>query len=237
MHVTSENTGRIRKILGILILLISSAILVWGLWPTRERTANLILQVVSPEATSGLGSRFPPDHSGTFRLSTGTPALEPRRSRLSWPAVVREGDARQIHLQLDEAVEQVGEDFPSSVVGADYNLLAEARLDMAGVEVLPRETVSQPLRPGETVRFVWTAKPEDEGEFQGTVWLYFHFIPLNGFARESQQAISAQTIEIRTVDLLGMGGRTARVIGVCGVLLGIILIFDRRMTLVKIGRG
>ena len=106
---------------------------------------------------------------------------------------------------------------------------------MAGVEVVPRETISRPMLPGEPVSFFWTARPDNAGKFQGTVWLYFHFVPLGKSAQESQQAISAQTIEIRTVDLLGMGGETARVAGLWGLLLGLLLVVDLH-TFRKVGK-
>ena len=100
---------------------------------------------------------------------------------------------------------------------------------MAGVEVIPRDTISQPMLPGEPVSFFWTTRSDHSGEYQGTVWLYFHFIPLDENAQESQRAISAQNIQIRTVDLLGMGGRTARIAGLCGFLLGLYLVIDRQI--------
>jgi hypothetical protein len=106
-----------------------------------------------------------------------------------------------------------------------HHVLAEARLDLAGVQVDPPGLMSQTLLPGQRVDFSWSVKPEGVGTFRGNVWFYLRFIPING-GPESQRTISAQPIQIRSVDLLGLTGTPSRVLGVLGTLVGSALGLD-----------
>jgi hypothetical protein len=106
-----------------------------------------------------------------------------------------------------------------------HHVLAEARLDLAGVQVVPENLVSQTLLPGQRVDFHWSVKPEEVGTYRGNVWFYLRFIPINGGA-ESQRTISAQPIQIRSVDMLGLTGTPARLVGALGTLVGSALGLD-----------
>ncbi|MGE5224171.1 MAG: hypothetical protein ACM3PY_17155, partial [Omnitrophica WOR_2 bacterium] len=106
-----------------------------------------------------------------------------------------------------------------------HHVFAEARLDMAGVQVSPNEPVSQSLLPGQSVTFYWSVSPERVNTYRGTVWLFLRFLPIQG-GTESRQAISAQRIEIRSVDLFGLSGTWARVAGGAGTVIGAALGLD-----------
>jgi hypothetical protein len=56
--------------------------------------------------------------------------------------------------------------------------------------------------------------------------LHLDFIPLED-GEESRMTVTAQQIEIRVVDLLGLGGIPARLIGGAGSLIGFILWLDK----------
>ena len=156
---------------------------------------------------------------------------EGRLVTLEWPSRLRTGDADLVRLTLE--VDEAGNITPTAYyadhqitsqavlipnVYETHNVLAEARLDMAGLQVVPDDLVSQPLRPGETISFTWSVHTSEVGRFRGTVWLYLRFLPLDGSA-ESQKALLAQVIEIEAVNLLGLGGTAARLMGVIGVAL------------------
>jgi hypothetical protein len=90
--------------------------------------------------------------------------------------------------------------------------------------VRPSGTVSETLLPGQKVTFYWSIKPEEIGNYKGTVWFYLHFVPKAG-GIESRQALSAQTIEINSTALFGLKAGVARWLGLAGTFLGSILGF------------
>ncbi len=105
-----------------------------------------------------------------------------------------------------------------------HNVVAEARLDLAGVDVKPEGLVSEPLVRGQKVTFYWSIQPAEIGHFKGTVWFYLHFVP-RGAGEESRQALSAQTIEIDSTALLGLKAGWARWLGLAGTFFGSLLGF------------
>jgi hypothetical protein len=95
------------------------------------------------------------------------PAIpESRRLTLEFPPVMRTGDSTRIRLQLEiddrgnltptavvEGNEVVGEVVEIPNLYETHNVIAEARLDMAGMEVQPAGTISEPLTQGQPVTF------------------------------------------------------------------------------------
>jgi len=98
------------------------------------------------------------------------------------------------------------------------DVLAEARLEMAGMGVRPADTVSEPLLPGQRVTFFWSVHPSQVGRFTGTLWFYLRFVPKNG-GPERRQAILAQNIEIESSALFGLQAETARWLGLAGIFI------------------
>ncbi|HNT23933.1 MAG TPA: hypothetical protein PKM21_06200 [Anaerolineales bacterium] len=176
----------------------------------------------------------------------GSPAiLEARRLTLEWPPHLRAGDSDLVRLTLEvddlggitptaelEGHATVGETVYIPDVYATHSVFAEARLDLAGMEVSPAETISQALLPGQSVTYYWSVSSDDIGVYRGTVWLYLRFLPLDG-APASERPLSAQMIEIETVNLLGMGGTSARWLGTVGLFLGGMLGLDDLLKLAK----
>lgn len=164
------------------------------------------------------------------------PAVPERRMlTLEFPPSIRAGDSDLVRLTL--AVDEQGNLTPTALTAGNvtrgeivsipnvydtHNVLAEARLDMAGVEVRPPDTVSEPLLPGQTATFFWSVSPTEVGSFKGTVWFYLHFVPKDG-GQESRQALSAQVIEIESTALLGIQAGQARLLGLAGTFLSSIL--------------
>ena len=103
-------------------------------------------------------------------------------------------------------------------VYAANTVIAEARLDLGGMNVQPAETVSEPLLPGRGVTFFWSVQPVETGRFSGTVWFYLRFIPKNG-GPERRQTISAQAIEIESGTLFGIHPEPARWLGMASAFL------------------
>jgi hypothetical protein len=160
---------------------------------------------------------------------------ETRMLTLDFPPIIRAGDSDVIRLTLE--VDAHGNLTPSASVAGNvtqgqavsipnvydtHNVLAEARVDMAGMEIRPAEMVSQPLLPGQSATYFWSVRPLDVGKYRGTVWLFLHFVPKAG-GEESRQALSAQVIEIESTTLFGIRSEPARWLGMAGTFVSSLL--------------
>jgi hypothetical protein len=160
---------------------------------------------------------------------------------------MRTGDSTRIRLQLE--VDDRGNITPTAVVEGNvvtgevvkipnlyetHNVIAEARLDMAGMEVQPSGTISEPLSQGQAVTFYWSVRPKESGNYEGTAWLHLRFVPKGG-GEESSIPLSVQFIEIEAQSFLGfLNGGAARGVGVLGSVIGSILGFPFVDDLIKL---
>jgi hypothetical protein len=211
----------IRRVFLALVFAASLLLFAWSAFPAtvhakKQTISRGEMQLETPSAEPGLQS----------------PAvLEERLLTLEWPARLRQGDANRFVL-LTLAVKDNGVTLPTvSASGGEtieepvqipdiydtHNVMAEARLDIAGLAVAPDALVSVSLLPDETVEFKWNIRATETGAYRGTVWLYLRYLPLDGSA-ESRDALKAIDIEIRVVNFLGIGGPAARLMGVIGMI-------------------
>ena len=128
-------------------------------------------------ATQSSDSNYFLCHSTLHRLKNShpTPAQlapppaipESRRVTLEYPPKIRTGDLDVIRLTLE--VDTLGNLTPTAEVQGNlitgqivqipnlydtHNVIAEARLDLAGPEVRPSEAISEPLLPGSICNFL-----------------------------------------------------------------------------------
>ena len=187
------------------------------------------------EATAPLPSVLP---TSDLPVATPQPALpERRRLTLEFPPEVRAGDSDLVRLTLE--VDDLGDITPTAQTGGNvvtgevieipnlyetHHVIAEARFDIAGMEVQPAELMSEPLVQGNTATFYWSIRPPEVGVYWGTVWLYLRFVN-KSTAEESRKTISAQIVEIEAVNLLGLSGSFARMTGVIGSVVGTVIGF------------
>ena len=171
--------------------------------------------------------------------------LESRRLTLEYPPKIRTGDSDVIRLTLE--VDTLGNLTPTAEIQGNlitgqivqipdlydtHNVIAEARVDLAGVEVRPSEEISEPLLPGQSVTFYWSVRPGTSGTFRGTAWLFLRFVDkVSGI--ETQKAISAQPVQIEATNFLGLNGSIARTAGGIGSLIGAVLGFPFADDIVK----
>ncbi len=163
--------------------------------------------------------------------------LESRRLTLEYPPQIRVGDSDVIRLTLE--VDTLGNITPTAYIEGNvisgnivqipnlfdtHNVIAEARLDLAGVQIRPDAQVDEPLLPGQSVTFFWSVQPVDSGTFRGTAWLALIFVDKASGA-VSRKAISAQPVEIEGTKFLGAGGVFARTFGGIGTAVGAVLGF------------
>lgn len=176
--------------------------------------------------------------SPTSIAVTAQPALPERRYlTLEFPPRIRAGDSDIIRLTLE--VDDQGNIVPTAEIEGNvvtgevieipnlyetHHVVAEARFDIAGIDIRPTELISEPISQGQTAVFYWSVRPEDVGIYRGTIWLYLRFVDKSS-GEESQKMVSAQMVEIEAVNFLGMSVNVARSTGVIGSIIGTVLGF------------
>ncbi len=160
---------------------------------------------------------------------------EARMLTLEFPTRLRVGDSDWVRLTLEvdqngnltATAETAGNLTRGEIVQipnvyATHYVIAETRLDMAGLEISPSGTVSENLRPGHALTFYWSIRATEVGVYRGTLWFYLRFAPISG-GPEQRQALSAQKIQIEAVNFFGLAAQPVRWLGAGGVLLGTVL--------------
>jgi hypothetical protein len=194
----------------------------------------------TPETGAGTTPVATPRPTSVLLLPTQfSPATlqERRLAVLEWPSSIHVGDSDVLTLTL--LVDQAGRLTPTAQIGSHkvtgaaifipdlydtYNLVAAARLDLAGVQVSPQGMVSQPMRPGQNIFFSWSISPNQLGQYRGTLWLYLNLVPKNG-GDADQLTLLAPQIQIESVSVLGLPGPVARWSGVAGTGLSFVFGF------------
>jgi hypothetical protein len=159
--------------------------------------------------------------------------LETRRLTLEFPSKMRAGVESDV-IRLTLEVDDLGNITPTAQIEGNvvtgetieipdlyetHNVTAEAKLDLAGMQVQPAEAIYEPLKRGQSATFYWSIRPQETGVYRGTVWLHLNFTDKSTGA-EDRIAISAQIIEIKAVDFFGLSVNVARTSGVVGSVIG-----------------
>ena len=195
----------------------------------------------APQATAPLPAVNP-----TVVAVTAQPAMPERRYlKLEFPPRIRAGDSDVVRLTLE--VDDKGNIVPTAEVEGNvvkgqvieipnlyetHHVIAEARFDIAGVEVRPSELISEPISQGQTAVFYWSVRPNEVGVYRGTIWVYLRFVDKVS-REESQKTVSAQLVEIEAANFLGFSANLARSTGVIGSIVGTILGFPFFEDIVK----
>ena len=222
-------------------MIISLAVLACGFGgstpDSSEEPAGVLPTQIAPEA---------PDESPATPPSTAVPAIpERRRVTLEYPARIRSGDSDVVRLTLE--VDDLGNitptaQFDGNVVAGEvveipnlyetHNVIAEAKFDIAGLQVSPPELISQTLSKGQAVNFYWSIRPTEVGVYRGTVWFYLRFVDkVSG--EESRITVSAQIVEIEAVNLLGLPVNFVRTVGCVGSVIVAVIGFPFFEDIVK----
>jgi hypothetical protein len=156
-------------------------------------------------------------------LTTETPqvVLGRWRVQLETPQYLRLGDAGLVRLSLlplgESSSAPEGPSLPGDVVlpadafGATTatrpTMIAEARLDLAGMEVRPDQEISEPLFPGQPLTFFWSVRAVQAGEYHGVAWLHLRLLT---DGEETRLPLSAQEVRLQVRTLWGLSVSTAR---------------------------
>jgi len=175
------------------------------------------------------------------------PAInESRRLTLEFPPQIRvgEGDVVRLTLEVDtlgnltptaelENTKVTGEVVQIPNLYETHNVTAEARFDIAGMDVKPADVISEPVTPGQSVTFYWSIRPQEVGVYRGTIWLYLRFVDKSN-GKESRKTVSAQLVEIKAVNLLDLPLGLVRGAGALGSFVGGIIGFPFLEDIIKL---
>ena len=200
--------------------------------------STLAISTSSVEASpTVIGGGQPTGGTGTLPVAPQPAIPESRRLTLEYPPHIRVGDSDLMRLTLE--VDSLGNVTPTAVVQGNivsgkviqipnvydtHDVFAEARLDIAGLNVQPPDVESESLTQGQSATFYWSIQPANAGTFRGTVWFDLRFVD-KASGKESQQTISAQPVQIDANNFLGFSGGLARVAGGVGSIVGVVLGF------------
>jgi hypothetical protein len=230
----SRRTFILSILIGVVVLFVCALVYIFSSRP-QSSAAQPTGQPGSEQPTSSSPSDLPTAENPGV---TALPALpERRRLTIEFPPRMRAGDSDLVRLTLE--VDDLGNITPTAQVGGNvitgqvieipnlyetHNVIAETRFDIAGMEVRPAELVSEALSPGQSITFRWSIHPADVGVYQGTIWLYLRFVEKSSGA-ESRKTVSAQIVEIKAANLLGLSGNWARIAGIVGSVVGTVIGF------------
>lgn len=205
----------IRRSLSAILVIVSIFLLVWAAIPNghQNHIQDITLSEMKPQNGDGRVSIF---------------NMDTRRVTLEWPKSMRIGETEVITLRF----EPEGGTAPASAAqmgGNDiyerYNLMAEARFEVAGVRVEPANPIRESMPRGQVVKFRWQISSSQSGTYDGTVWLSLRLLPLDG-SPTSQNPVFIKEITFQAKSLFGMSEAMATILGGVGVVVAGGLVFD-----------
>jgi hypothetical protein len=171
--------------------------------------------------------------SPTLMEEERNPALlESRLLTMTSPTIIRRGELAIIELTFASVTDSsLGLLPPLPKANKISNILAEAKLELTGTNVRPPGLLSQPLYPSRDISFEWYFHPQEIGIESGTVWLFLRFIPQEEYTNSvkiasapgTQLIVAALPVEFTVISLGVISGSLARVLGIAGLLLAIVL--------------
>ncbi len=235
----SRKAFSVRIICGVILIVLLSAC-----GGTGSAPPSVIETSIAPTHSDVETTAFPT--SPSINIATPQPAIPERRFlALEFPPRIRAGDSDIVRLTLE--MDDLGNITPTAAMDGNvvtgevieipnlyetHHVVAEARFDMAGMQVSPPDLSSQTLFPGQSIRFFWSIRPDQVGLYRGTVWLFLRFVDKVSGA-ESRRAVSAQIIEIEAVNLFGVPARVVRSVGAFGSVIGVVIGFPFFEDIVK----
>jgi hypothetical protein len=203
--------GTVRPWAAGLLMIASLILLLFSSAPLPQQVHSILLST-EPLASSA-GPATPPAQM--------TGLSKPLRLSMSWPQLLRLGDTGQVTLALDVAGEAATAPQPDEAVEAaglfdTQSVVAEARLDLAGMQVEPFPTISEPMAPQRDLQLFWKIHPTVTGAYRGTLWLYLNLVPKGGGTVE-RKALVARPIEIQVLSVLGLPAAVVRWGSVVGI--------------------
>jgi hypothetical protein len=196
--------------------------LLWAMWPSQRQQMSQYLEPANMQ--------LPADGQ-----AANPTLLEVRQVRLEWPELLRIGDQAMISLAFVPLKDESDTVVSSASIRnayASYNLMAEGRFEVAGVNVDPANPRRESLPQGALVNYHWKISAVDAGSYPGEVWLSLRFLPLNG-GQANSVLIFVHEVDIRAASLFGLSGPLARGTGGVGIVVGLGMSFDVMIDMIK----
>ena len=195
---------QLKTILAFSLMLVGVICLVWEVWPLPQKSQ--VLTLASPAADM---------MDEAQRQAVG--GVQSWRITAETPLFMRIGDPASVRLTV-EALPAVG----LAGAAAQYNLEAEARCDLAGIQHSPSGNIHTALQPGHTLHFDWLVTASQPGSAAGVVWFYLDFVPAPGSQAKvlSSLPLSAQEFTLHSISLAGLNVSQARLLGVSVIFIG-----------------
>ncbi len=212
----------IRRIVSLIVLVVGIGLLTWG---TVRNGRQAMTQSITPTEM-----QLPGNRAGTIPT-----LLEYRQVRLDWPSIMRIGDQSEATLVFEPAASEILAPIPQgefSDVYSQYNLMAEGRFEVAGMQVDPAGPVRESLLKNQTIKLKWQISAQQAGNYTGTVWLLLRFLPLDGGPAE-EVPILVHQLNLDATSLLGLSGPVARLLGGLGIVVGLALSYDVMIGIIK----
>jgi hypothetical protein len=198
---------------GILLLFFSLLLLSSSVWPL-ERVQHVIPSTLANSLAASPETEAPG-------------STETRLLTIEWPRRVRVGDSDMVQLSFSVDPDgQLRDPNSGQIIEIPnlydtHNLVLEVRLDIAGLQVAPQATISEPLRAGQSLIFYWSISPIQAGTYRGNLWVYLNIVPKGG-GEIDRRALVAYRMEIEGRSVLGLPASTARWGGAAGTALGLV---------------
>jgi hypothetical protein len=198
---------KIRLLLSFCLLAISIGLILWSVLPAQH-----LVEVQSIQANL----------EGLYESGEKQPRLaENRQVRMEWPASVRIADKAGIRLVFENIKEtsssiELNSGFYN--IYERYNIMAEAKVEAAGLTIEPANPTRVSMPPGQPVHFKWVISTQKSGIYYGKVWLSLRFLPLDG-STPIQEPVYVNDLELIVNSMMGLSGSMARLVGgLCGVI-------------------
>lgn len=153
---------------------------------------------------------------------------------LAWNPQIRMGGFGFLELEFDAAelgiggnagnetgINNMGDVRQFSLDSTDH-ILVETRVEIQGVQIEPGEELIQPVRSGQNLTFKWQIAPYQSGDIEGELWIYLKILSADR-GDVNRLPISIQSFHTQAVDLLGLTGQTARIFGIMGICIALIM--------------
>jgi len=213
---------KIRRVVSLLLLLSSGLLIVWASIRNPQQTLTQPVsyaETIIPSGTQGITSTIMDMHQVVFE----------------WPRSMRIGDKEEITLILEPVIGEKSTQTPSLVsrdIYSVYNIMAEARFEVAGMTVNPANPIRESMPSGQTVKFKWQISTDQVGSYDGKVWLSLRLLPLDG-SQAREVPIYIRELRLQTTSLFGMNEAMAYFAGGVGVVLGFVIEYGDMIALIR----
>jgi hypothetical protein len=230
---------RIRIITALVIFIISAVIFAWDRLPAVNQSKIFELPLIE---------EFDSENSDEETLSSIS--LEQYQIKLLWPDRMYSGKNETITLNIEaygwethpeDTAETGSKDEGWSVEHLEkfyesFNLVAEARIDIPGVVIVPKEEIRQPMPPGKSLNFRWRISPQHDGKNTGMFWFYLNIVPKDGGVID-RRALLAYPIDITSYTFLGLSRGVLLWIGVILFVTSFVLCYRLCKDIFQLMRG